>query len=90
MLQMDDDEYLKIYGAIYGFKLLPLEKINCPTLVLNGEHESKSVFRHTEEILRRVPQAEAGIVPGAGHTSNMENPEAFNRLVGEFLERCNI
>ncbi|MGD8456700.1 MAG: alpha/beta hydrolase [Anaerolineales bacterium] len=88
MLQMNDKEYLKIYGAIYDFKLQPLEKIRCPTLVLNGEHESKSVFRHTEEILRRVPQAEAEIVPGAGHTSNMENPEAFNRLVGSFLKRC--
>jgi pimeloyl-ACP methyl ester carboxylesterase len=85
MLQMDDGEYLKIYGAIYAFKLLPLEKITCPVLVLNGEHESKSVFRHTEEILHRVPQAEARVVPGAGHTSNMENPEAFNQLVDEFL-----
>jgi pimeloyl-ACP methyl ester carboxylesterase len=88
MLQMDDGEYLKIYGAIYAFKLLPLEKITCPVIVLNGEHESKSVFRHTEEILRRVPQAEARVVPGAGHTPNMENPEAFNQLVGEFLDRC--
>jgi len=85
MLQMDDGEYLKIYGAIYAFKLLPLERITCPVLVLNGEHESKSVFRHTEEILRRVSQAEARVVPGAGHTSNMENPEGFNQLVDEFV-----
>ena len=85
MLRMDTDEYLKIYQAIYGFRLLPLEKIRCPTLVLNGEFESKAVFRHTEEILKRVPNAEARIVPGAGHTSNMENAAEFNRLVEEFL-----
>ena len=86
MVQMNNAEYLKIYEAIYDFRLLPLEKIDCPTLVLNGEHESKSVFRHTEEILRLVPQTGAKVVSGAGHTSNMENPEAFNELVGEFLD----
>ena len=87
MLSMDREEYIRIYDAIYDFHLRPLEKITCPTLVLNGEHESPSVFRHTEEILRRVPQAESQVVPGAGHTSNMENPKSFNRLMSEFLDR---
>jgi pimeloyl-ACP methyl ester carboxylesterase len=59
--------------------------IRCPTLVLNGEFESKAVFRHTEEILKRVPESVAHIVPGAGHTSNMENPTGFNRLMESFL-----
>ena len=85
MLRMDDGEYLKLYGAMYDFHLLPLELIRCPTLVLNGEYESKSVFRHTAEILQRVPQAKAQVVPGAGHTSNMENAAAFNDLVTGFL-----
>jgi non-heme chloroperoxidase len=87
MLKMSDSEYLKIYDAIYGFDLQPLEQIRAPTLVLNGQFESKAVFRHTEELLRRVPHAESSIVPGAGHTSNMENPEDFNRLVADFLNR---
>lgn len=87
MFQMDEAEYLKIYDAIYEFTLLPLEKIQTPVLVLNGEHESKNVLRHTEEILRRVRNAEADTVPGAGHTSNMENPEAFNGLVERFQDR---
>ncbi len=87
MLGMDREEYIKIYEAIYGFHLRPLERIACPTLVLNGEHESSSVYRHTEEILRRVPMSEAQVVPHAGHTSNLENPEAFNRLMDEFLDR---
>jgi pimeloyl-ACP methyl ester carboxylesterase len=87
MLEMSDLEYEKVYDAIYEFALLPLERIKVPTLVLNGEFESKSVFRHTKEILRRVPEAEATIVPGAGHTSNMENPGAFNALLYDFLSR---
>lgn len=87
MLRMNEDEYVKVYNAIYEFSLLPLKKVRAPALVLNGEHESKSVFRHTEEILQRVPDAEAKVVPGAGHTSNMENPQAFNQLVDDFLSR---
>jgi pimeloyl-ACP methyl ester carboxylesterase len=87
MLQMSDSEYLKIYGAIYDFELQPLEKIVCPTFVLNGEYESRSVFRHTDEILTRIEDSEAAVVTGAGHTSNMENPELFNQLIDEFLNR---
>lgn len=86
MLRMNGSEYLKMWGAIYGFDLLPLGRITCPTLVLNGEHESRSTFRHTEEILRRVPQSVAKVIPAAGHALNMENPKAFNTFVMEFLQ----
>jgi pimeloyl-ACP methyl ester carboxylesterase len=87
MLEISSSEYLKIWEAIYGFDLLPLERITCPVLVLNGEGEPKSTFRHTAEILRRVPQAEAKIVPGARHAMNLEQPEAFNQLVEEFIHQ---
>ena len=87
MLQLSDSEYEKIYDAIYEFRLQPLERIKVPTLVLNGEFESRAVFRHTEEMLRRIPNSESAIVPGAGHTSNMENPEVFNDLLAQFLIR---
>jgi pimeloyl-ACP methyl ester carboxylesterase len=86
MVKIPTEEYLKVYDAIYDFGLLPLERITCPTLVLKGEFESKSVFRHTEEILRRVPQAQEYVISGAGHTSNMENPIEFNRIVDSFLD----
>lgn len=85
MLEMDDREYRKMYDAIYDFDLLELERIQVPTLVLNGEHESSSVMRHTQEILQRVRNARALRVPRAGHTSNMENPSFFNQKVLEFL-----
>lgn len=85
MLGMDHQEYVKVYDAIYDFDLLHLELIQVSTLILNGEHESGSVMRHTQEILKRVKPARAVTVPHAGHASNMENPEFFNRVVLEFL-----
>jgi pimeloyl-ACP methyl ester carboxylesterase len=87
MLQIDRREYLKIWGAIYGFDLLPLERISCPTLVVNGERDSGMALRHAAEILRRIPQAEARVIPGEYHAMTMEAPEAFNALLEEFLGR---
>jgi pimeloyl-ACP methyl ester carboxylesterase len=69
------------------FDLLDLAAINVPTLILNGEHESKAVFRHTQEMLKLIPNSEAHIISGAGHTSNMENPTDLNTAVDEFLTR---
>lgn len=85
MLRIPTSEYLKIYDAIYEFDLLELEKITVPTLILNGEGESKSVFRHTKELLKQIPNSKSKIIAGAGHTSNLENPTEFNQLVSEFL-----
>ena len=85
MLRMNSNEYLKIWNAIYGFNTLPLERITCPTMILNGELEPKNSFRHTKEILRNVPHAEARIVLAARHAMNFERPELFNDLVEKFI-----
>lgn len=85
MLQITTKEYLKIWDAMYGFKQLPLHKITCPMLVLNGEYEPKGILRHTEEILRNVPHAQAKVIPASQHASNLENPQVFNQIVEEFL-----
>lgn len=87
MLQIDRNEYLKIWDAIYGFNLQPLETINCPTLVLTGERDTKMVVRHAAEILRRVPGAEARVLPAAYHALTLEQPQAFNQALEEFLLR---
>ncbi|MEZ0396880.1 MAG: alpha/beta hydrolase [Anaerolineales bacterium] len=86
MLAMDSNEYVKIWEAMYGFDLFPLENITCPTLVLNGEYEPKSAYQHTKEILRRVSQSKAGVIPRASHAMNMDNPEGFNRYLEKFLK----
>lgn len=85
MLQIPTAEYIKIYDAIYEFDLLELSRITVPTLILNGEKESRAVFRHTEEMLRRIPDSKAEIIAGAGHTSNKENSAVFNLYVDHFL-----
>lgn len=85
MLQIDSNEYLKIWGAIYGFDLQQLETIRCPTLVLTGERDTKMVMRHANEIVERVPGAEKRVIPAAYHAMTLEQPQAFNRAMEEFL-----
>ena len=89
MLQIDQNEYLKIWDAIYGFNLQPLETIRCPTLVLTGERDTKMVLRHSAEILRCVPGAEERkCFPSAYHALTREQPHAFNdEALEEFLLR---
>jgi pimeloyl-ACP methyl ester carboxylesterase len=37
-----------------------------------------------------IPGARFEIIPGAGHLSNMEAPEAFNTLLRDHLRRCGL
>ena len=39
----------------------------------------------SERIQQMIPGAELEVIPGAGHMSNMERPELFNRAVARFL-----
>jgi pimeloyl-ACP methyl ester carboxylesterase len=88
MLQMDRKEYMKFWQALYKFKLLALERITCPTLVLNGEFESKNIISHTKELSRRIPFTEVRVIPDSHHACNMDNPSAFNAIVEDFISRA--
>jgi pimeloyl-ACP methyl ester carboxylesterase len=85
-LKLKKEELLKITDAIYSFKLLPLERVKVPTLVIVGENERKAVFPHVDKMLELIPNAKRVVIPGAGHASNLENPEVFNREVENFLK----
>ncbi len=84
-LKLSKEELLKVTDAIYSFKLLPLETIKVPTLVVLGENERKAVFPHADKMVELIRNSRKVIIPGAGHASNLENPEVFNRELEDFL-----
>ncbi len=86
-LRMNQGEFLKLIDAIYGFKLLDLTKIKVPTLVILGEHERKAVFPHADKMIEEIEKSEKVIIADAGHASNLENPEEFNRALEVFLSK---
>jgi pimeloyl-ACP methyl ester carboxylesterase len=62
-----------------------LEEIAAPTLVVVGEREVPDFRALADTLASRIPGARQSVLPGAGHMANMENPDAFNRVVLEFL-----
>jgi pimeloyl-ACP methyl ester carboxylesterase len=61
-----------------------MKKIEVPTLVLTGD-EDEPCLEASLLIKRSIPTAGLAIIPCAGHTINIEEPEAFNRAVADFL-----
>jgi 3-oxoadipate enol-lactonase len=62
-----------------------LAKIKAPTLVLWGEADTVCSLDEARAIRAGIPGARLEIIPGAGHASNQEQPDAFNELVRRFL-----
>lgn len=86
MMKFKVKEFNKIFAGIYDFKLQELSKIKVPALLINGEFESKSVFKHSEKMNELISNSSMVVIPNAGHTSNLENPEEFNKAIEKFLE----
>jgi pimeloyl-ACP methyl ester carboxylesterase len=61
-----------------------LRRLGLPALVVFGEHDS--FFRAEESVaaFRRVPGVRAELMPGAGHSPNVERPADVARMVREF------
>ena len=64
-----------------------LEEITAPTLFVMGELEASDVFRVVADAHERMPRADRVDLPGAGHMTNMEQPEVFNRVLLDHLRR---
>ena len=74
-------------GAVRHQGFAP-EAVHAPTLVLTGEHDPMAPTDVAHALAASVPGALAAVIPGAGHLSNIERPEAFTGLVREFLARA--
>lgn len=62
-----------------------LSAIRCKTLVLSGALDDPAFQETGSFIAAHLPGAERRVIPDAGHMVNMEQPEAFNRIVHSFI-----
>lgn len=62
-----------------------LDKIQAPTLVLVGDEDVATVPAKSQRIHQRIAGSKLVLIPQAGHTSNLEQPEAVNAALEEFL-----
>jgi 3-oxoadipate enol-lactonase len=62
-----------------------LPRITCPTLVIVGAEDHTTPPAEARLIAQGIAGARLAVIPGAGHMSNLEQPELFNKVVGEFV-----
>jgi pimeloyl-ACP methyl ester carboxylesterase len=58
--------------------------LSVPTLILTGD-EDWPCLQPALLMKQTIPSAALSVMPNCGHTINLEDPDQFNRLVGDFL-----
>ncbi len=67
-----------------------LPGIDVPTLVVTGSDDTLIPSAVTGQMAEAIPNAELATIEGAGHLSNLEDPDEFNRLLLAHLARCGL
>jgi pimeloyl-ACP methyl ester carboxylesterase len=62
-----------------------LANIDVPVLILHGEEDSIFPASIAEELEAGIPDARLVVIPLAGHTANLEQPEVSNEAILGFL-----
>ncbi|HEY5291071.1 MAG TPA: 3-oxoadipate enol-lactonase [Burkholderiales bacterium] len=66
-----------------------LKEIRCPALVIVGKDDPGTPVAMAEEIHQALPGSKLVVIASAAHLSNLEQPDAFNQALGEFLDKVN-
>jgi 3-oxoadipate enol-lactonase len=86
LAQLHRDSYLKTLDAVTRYKgLCDLHRIRVPTLVLVGADDRVTPPARVQAFAARIAGARYAEIPGAGHLSNLEQPERFDARLLEFL-----
>jgi 3-oxoadipate enol-lactonase len=70
----------------------PMYRITKPFLLVRGDHDNAgAIARQAQPWATREPNCQGyTIIPNAGHCSNQDNPEFFNRVMLGFLDRVTV
>lgn len=81
-------------GALEAMRKRPdstrtLERIEVPTLFIVGAEDAITPVDAARSMHASVPGSRLVVIPEVGHMSNLEDPEAFNQALIEFLNAKN-
>jgi 3-oxoadipate enol-lactonase len=62
-----------------------IDKISVPTLIIVGAQDTATPLEKAERMHARIQGSNLVVIPGAGHTSTVEEPEAINLALEKFL-----
>lgn len=76
-------------GCLHAIKALDyleqLKQITLPTLIIAGEKDPGTPVAAMQAIQAQIAGSQLAVIPGCLHQTPIEAPEAFNRLVEDFL-----
>ena len=85
---MREDSYRKtLEASVAQDRGAPIENIRAPTLVVSGDEDNVYPPEMARDVARRIPGAQLVMIEGAGHLLNLEQPERFNQVVMDFINR---
>ena len=62
-----------------------LSSVRVPTLIIVGDQD-QPFLAPCEYMAKKIPGARLEVIAGAGHASNLDQPDAFNRVLRDFLQ----
>lgn len=84
---MTHDQFLRQWAGNLRLETKhDLHKVQCRTLILHGEKDAL-VARQQKALAAGINGAEFYSIPGAGHLTNLDNPQAVNQHMREFLQK---
>ena len=87
MSRVPDTTYRAAMQALVRFdERASLGQIDIPCLLLAGEDDRSAPPRVMQRMAEKMNNARVETVAGMGHLGNMEMPDAYNRIVSEFLQ----
>jgi 3-oxoadipate enol-lactonase len=66
-----------------------ISKITTPTLIMVGDQDIATVPAKAQRIHKQIAGSTLVVIPGAGHSSSIEEPEFINNQLGLFLSSLN-
>ncbi len=79
--------YMGCSEAIRGLHYLErLSEIRLPTLIMVGEEDEGTPVAASRAMHERIPDSRLVVLPSSAHLSNLEQTDAFNEALMEFLE----
>ncbi len=62
-----------------------IHAVQLPVLLLEGQRSPRLFSLITDELERLLPDTYRVLIPGAGHTMHLANPDFYNEVIMEFL-----
>ncbi len=89
MVAFDKPTLPKVLDGVTGRENFEpfLGQIQMPTLIINGDQDVVYPPAVGEAMQKKIPNSEFVIIPGAGHSSPIEEPAAVTTVITSFLER---